>query len=97
VNSLVDRIVRKLNPQKVILFGSMARGDFHEASDIDLIVVGDFRERFFDRIGRILDLNDTDFDLEALAYTPQEFEKMVAEKRPFIMNALREGRILYEN
>ena len=29
----------------IILYGSFARGDFHEGSDVDLIVVGDFRER----------------------------------------------------
>ncbi|MDD3934624.1 nucleotidyltransferase domain-containing protein [Methanoculleus sp. 10] len=30
----------------VILYGSFSRGDFHEGSDVDLIVAGDVRERF---------------------------------------------------
>ncbi|NQS74702.1 MAG: nucleotidyltransferase domain-containing protein [Methanoculleus sp.] len=29
----------------MILYGSFSRGDFHEGSDLDLIIVGDFRER----------------------------------------------------
>lgn len=40
----------------VYLYGSFARGEIHEGSDIDLIIVGDFKERFFDRIGKILEL-----------------------------------------
>jgi hypothetical protein len=30
----------------IILYGSFSRGDFHEGSDVDLIIVGDVRERF---------------------------------------------------
>ena len=36
---LLDRIVPALNPEAVYLFGSRARGDFHEDSDYDLLVV----------------------------------------------------------
>jgi len=33
--------------KEVYLFGSFAKGEVHEASDIDLIIVGDFKEKFF--------------------------------------------------
>lgn len=36
---LLDRIVPALNPEAVYLFGSRARGDFHEDSDYDLLVI----------------------------------------------------------
>ncbi|WP_448207888.1 nucleotidyltransferase domain-containing protein [Azospirillum sp. sgz302134] len=36
---LLDRIVPAMNPEAVYLFGSRARGDFHEDSDYDLLVV----------------------------------------------------------
>ena len=58
----------------VYLYGSFARGDIHEGSDIDLIIVGDFKERFFDRIGKILEL--TDLPIEPLVYTREEFAEM---------------------
>lgn len=58
----------------VYLYGSFATGEIHEGSDIDLIIVGDFKERFFDRIGKILEL--TDLPIEPLVYTREEFDKM---------------------
>ena len=56
------------------MYGSFARGDIHEGSDIDLIIVGDFKERFFDRVGKILEL--TDLPIEPLVYTRAEFAEM---------------------
>ncbi len=55
----------------IILYGSFARGDFHEGSDIDLIIVGDFRERFHKRAAAILDL--TDLPVEPICCTGEEF------------------------
>jgi len=75
--------------EKISLYGSYARGEIHEGSDIDLIIAGDFRERFFERIGRILEL--TDLPVEPLVYTPEEFEAMKASKNPFIEEVLRTG------
>lgn len=36
---MVDRIVTQFNPIRIILFGSQARGDANESSDVDLMVV----------------------------------------------------------
>ena len=46
VRDLVREIRARRRISAVILHGSFSRGDFHEGSDVDLIVVGDFRERF---------------------------------------------------
>lgn len=53
------------------------------------MIVGDFKERFFERIGKILDL--TDLPIEPLVYTPEEFEAMRASGNPFIAEVLRTG------
>jgi len=74
---------------RIFLFGSAAKGSMHEGSDIDLIVIGDFSERFHRRIAALLDL--TDLPVEPLCYTPAEFELLVEEKNPFILEALLEG------
>ena len=42
--------------EKVNLFGSVARNDFNEGSDNDITIIGDFKERFLDRIGKILEI-----------------------------------------
>jgi len=46
IRDLAREIRSRRRVSTIILYGSFARGDFHEASDIDLVVVGDFRERF---------------------------------------------------
>ena len=89
IKRLVHRVILKFKPSKLILFGSYARGDWHEGSDIDLMIIGDFKERFFDRIGKVLELNDTGLDLEPFVYTLEEFERI--KGRDFIRTALEEG------
>ncbi|WP_417204701.1 nucleotidyltransferase family protein [Acetoanaerobium sticklandii] len=49
INKFVERVISEYNPQKIILFGSYARGDYHENSDIDIAVVVDgFSDSFID-------------------------------------------------
>ena len=91
IRRLVRRVVSRLKPDKVFLFGSFARGDYNEASDVDLLVVGDFQGRFFDRIGKVLELNDTSLSVEPLVYTREEFEKMLRNKNPFLSHVLKEA------
>lgn len=75
----------------VYLYGSFAEKEIHEGSDIDLIVVGDFKERFFERIGKILEM--TDLPVEPLAYTREEFEEM-KNNSPFIRDVLKRAQKL---
>lgn len=70
--------------KRVYLYGSLARGDIDEASDIDLIIVGDFEGKMHQRIERVLDL--TSLPVEPLVHTEAEFEEM--RKRPFLQEAL---------
>jgi predicted nucleotidyltransferase len=92
--SLVDflhKIIDRFEVDQIILFGSFARGDFHENSDVDLIIVGDFKEDFFSRIGKILEIAPLDLDIEPFIYTRDEFNKMKKDENPFILKALSEG------
>jgi len=50
----IQRIVRGYRPDKVILFGSFARGDFHEHSDVDLLIVKDTTDPMLRRMDAIL-------------------------------------------
>jgi predicted nucleotidyltransferase len=92
----LERILKRLkcdpSVRKVLLFGSLARGDARDHSDIDLIVVKDTTMRFLDRLDEFYD--DAREAMDILVYTPQEFEEM--KERPFIKMALREGKMLYE-
>lgn len=75
----------------VILFGSRARGDHTRKSDIDLIIVGDFQEKFIYRPLKLLEFNQTNHALELFCYTPQEFETMFLRGEVIILDALDEG------
>ncbi|GBE06051.1 MAG TPA: nucleotidyltransferase domain-containing protein [Nitrospirae bacterium] len=81
------RLKKNLPVREVYLYGSFAKGEIHEGSDIDLLIVGDFNERFFDRIGKILDL--TDLPIEPLVYTMGEFEELKNSQNPFITEILK--------
>ena len=66
----------------MILFGSRARDDWLYSSDIDLILVSDdFRSYgFLDRMREIAEMWDGDLMIEAICYTPEEFERKRREK-----------------
>lgn len=100
VEARLDEIVERLQPmkpQKILLFGSAARGRADPLSDIDLIVVAEaVTERFLDRIADAYDLLDPTYALDILIYTPSEYEAMRAGGNTLIESAEREGRVLYE-
>jgi len=89
-------VVERLKPHAIILFGSFARGDFNEGSDVDVVVVADFREPFLDRIRLLLDLNDeVRLPLEPVGYTPEEFSEMFHKNNNFILEVVEKGRVIY--
>jgi len=81
VKKFVERLKKQFNVERVILFGSRARGEALKDSDYDFIVVSKrFKGMFFtDRISLLYDLWDSEAPLEALCYTPEEFEKKCNE------------------
>ena len=76
--------------KKVYLYGSFARGDFNEGSDIDLIIVGEFEGKMPQRINKIFDL--TSLPIEPLVYTEAEFEQM--KERAFLKEVLATAKEL---
>ncbi len=93
--ALVPQIVATLHPRQIILFGSAARGRAGEMSDVDLCVIADTDLKFHDRMGVVLDLYQGERELQVLVYTPEEWQRMLAEGRDFIRTIATEGRVLY--
>jgi predicted nucleotidyltransferase len=85
-----------LKPEKVLVFGSCARGDFHEGSDIDLLVVMPTDERFLERIGRVQEAICTKLPVQVVVYTPEEFETLLRQSNAFVSQAVTEGQVIYE-
>lgn len=90
IKMYTERVVKTLNPCAIILFGSFAKGSINEGSDVDIIVIADFKEPFLERIKTLLDLNDgIGLPLEPIGYTPEEFQKMRKHGNPFIEEVLK--------
>jgi len=89
LNELAKVLREKYNTSKIIVFGSYVRGDLNEGSDIDLVIVGDFKEKFHKRIAEIIGL--IDLPIEPLCYTEEEFREMVENKNGFVSEVLKEG------
>ncbi|PKB72802.1 MAG: hypothetical protein BZY75_05230 [SAR202 cluster bacterium Io17-Chloro-G7] len=99
-SSKVGRVVVSLmayEPEKIILFGSVARGDDDEYSDVDLIIVKETETRFIQRQVDATNLVPRDISVDIFVYTPKEFQKMIEDNSPFIERVLADGIILYEN
>jgi len=93
---IIQSIISNYTPQKIVLFGSYARGEAHEGSDIDLMVIKETSKRFIDRIADVIQLNKTLLTLEPMVYSPLEFETMKKGKRDFIMTIEEEGIEIYD-
>ena len=80
----------------MIAFGSVARGEADGWSDLDLIIVAETGRPFFERFKDFSGLYDVWPRLDLLIYTPEEFERMLADENPLIVGAVSEGVVLYE-
>jgi len=81
--------------KKVILFGSLSADKVHRSSDIDLLIIKDSNQRFFERIDEIYLKVKPRYGIDFFVYTPDEFEEM-SMTNSFMKKAVKEGRLLYE-
>lgn len=96
-DEIVQRIVDAIHPQRIILFGSRARGDARPDSDLDLLVIADSSEPRYRRAAPLYGaLSDILIPMDILVYTPQEVEEWSGVRQAFVTTAVREGKVLYE-
>lgn len=96
---LVDRIVDYCKPKKVILFGSVARGDNKEDADIDLLIIKDSLKKRPFRVKEVFEALrglKRNYPLDPIVYTPEEIRERSMLGDYFIERVLKEGKILYE-
>ncbi len=97
--SHLDQIVKDLIPydaERIILFGSAARGDTDEYSDVDLIIIKKTDKGFVHRLQEAGSYLTLSIHVDIFVYTPDELQSMIEEENPFIQNAVRDGRVIYE-
>jgi uncharacterized protein len=96
INEIARAIVRHFDPKRIILFGSHARGEAHEDSDVDLFVEMESDKRPPERaieISRIFGLRTWPLDL--VVYTPQEVDRLRTHD-VLLSEIEHEGKVLYE-
>jgi predicted nucleotidyltransferase len=96
IKSQIISTFKKFDPQRIILFGSIARDDWDEESDIDVIIVYETTKPFLDRLKDLYASWNIPKAVDILAYTPTEFSEMMSENF-FLQDALKEGEVIYES
>ncbi|MDT0632697.1 nucleotidyltransferase domain-containing protein [Rubrivirga sp. S365] len=97
VQDAVRRLVRTLDPLRVAVFGSVARGEARPGSDLDLLVVlahADDRRAL--RLAARRALVDLDVAKDVVVTTPEEIGRRGGVVGTVLHEALREGRTVYE-
>lgn len=97
LDKIVQVIVNKAQPQRIILFGSYAGGFPKDGSDFDLFVIHTVSGRQIDRMRMIRNLlpRNREKGVDLIVYSPQEFRRAISAKDTFVSKILREGKELY--
>jgi len=97
IATMARRIVERFDPEKIILFGSHARGEVTPDSDADLLVVMRFAGSRLDRTVEVrVALRGIGLAKDVFLVTPEEFEGDADVVGTLAWAALREGIVLYE-
>ncbi len=97
VDEISNKIVEEIAPEKIILFGSYAKGTPTENSDIDLIIVNktilpknkrgiEIRRLFYRQL----------IPLDVKVYTPEEYNNELRNPYSFLYSAIQNSIVLYE-
>ena len=101
IAEMVKAIVDEVDPVQIILFGSQARGEGHEDSDLDFLLVQDppftgenARRKQMARL--LIRFAHTPISQDFLIYAPDEIDRLRKLSGHVIAHALKEGIVLYE-
>ena len=96
IETMVERLVDRFDPDQIILFGSQARGTARPGSDVDLLVImpvtGSKRAR---QLEMRVALHDIAVPKDIILATPDEVARRRDIVGTIIRPALREGKVLY--
>jgi len=96
LDRMIEVIKQEYDPEKVILFGSLAAKKVHEWSDIDLLIIKKTSKRPLERILELSRLVQPRVGIDLFVYTPEEFELLLSERFSFLLSILKTGETVYE-
>jgi uncharacterized protein len=95
LDDIIRRVVEVAHPEKIILFGSAARGEMGPNSDVDLLVIKSGAHRL-DLAGQIyMKLHGVGEAVDIFVVTPEDVERYRDSHALVIAPALREGKVVY--
>ena len=95
LQTITNRIAEAINPQKIILFGSWARGEGGPHSDVDLLIIQEStlpRPQRYAQVRRLF--WGMGIPMDILVYTPEEFARYQSVPGSFTHTVAREGRVV---
>jgi uncharacterized protein len=90
------QIGEQFKAERVILFGSYARGNSTTDSDVDLLVIGPFKGRSVDKSVEIRMKLRPKFPVDILIRTPKKVRERIKMGDDFMREILEKGKVLYE-
>ncbi len=96
IEDCVKKLKSTFDPEKIILFGSYARGDVEDQGTMDLLIITKSKMPFFERIKKaLIACKGGKPSIEPIVYTPEEFNELLSIGEGFLEDATEEGLILY--
>jgi len=97
IENIVKQLIHRYKPEKIILFGSLAKGEIHQGTDIDLFIIKrDVPELGVDRIRQLDTIIKYRLATDFIVYKPEELEQRLKLGDPFVKSILQEGKVLYD-
>jgi len=97
IQNLAKCIAEQFRPEKILLFGSYARGNPTPDSDVDLLVVLPHTGKSWRLAAQIRGSLQAEYPLDLVVRSPEEMRRRLAEGDPFLLDIETNGEVLYEN
>jgi len=96
---MIEAIKNKIKPNKIILFGSFAKGTQKEDSDIDICVITDYNKRKIDMLRelRLSTIGKIDIPMDIVIYGNTEFSQRAEKENTFENQINKEGVLLWKS
>jgi predicted nucleotidyltransferase len=97
IRRLARQIAKQFKPQKIILFGSYARGKPRPESDVDLLVVMDTKLKESQQSLEIRRSLGVSFGMDLIVRSPKRLAQRLKMGDSFLEDVVKEGKVLYES
>src|ERR1035438_2302178 len=96
IEEFASEIARQFSPEKIILFGSQARGTATDDSDVDMLVMMNFEGRRADITSKIRKNIPFNHALDLLVRKTEDVKWRIEQNDWFLQDVMKEGIVLYE-